>query len=126
MWLVIVYYGPRENRRLARRRSPYAKEREEALPGVRLHVARTAALGGRLAAARRAAGLTQAEAATALGVPRANLAMWERGYHDVTYSHLVRLARLYRLDAAALFGDDLAPNADTSDKATGDARDDHA
>ncbi len=114
---------------MARRRGPYAQGREEALPGVRLHVARTAALGDRLAAARRAAGLTQAEAATALGVSRANLAMWERGYHDVTYAHLVRLARLYRLDAAALFGDDLAPTTatgDTGNPTTGDARDDRA
>lgn len=107
---------------MARRRGPYATGREEALPGVRLHVARTAALGDRLAAAE----LTQAEAATALGVSRANLAMWERGYHDVTYAHLVRLARLYRLDAAALFGDDLAPTTATGDTATGAAQDDRA
>lgn len=100
---------------MARRRGPYAQGREEALPGVRLHVARTAALGARLAAARRVAGLTQAEAASALGVSRANLAMWERGYHDVTYAHLVRLARLYRLDAAAIFGDDLDPATDPGD-----------
>lgn len=92
---------------MVRRRGPYAQGREEALPGVRLHVARTAALG----------------------VSRANLAMWERGYHDVTYAHLVRLARLYRLDAAALFGDDLAPTTatgDTGNPTTGDARDDRA
>jgi len=52
--------------------------------------------------------------------------MWERGYHDVTYAHLVRLARLYRLDAAALFGDDLAPTTATGDTTTGAARDDRA
>jgi len=52
--------------------------------------------------------------------------MWERGYHDVTYAHLVRLARLYRLDAAALFGDDLAPTTATGDPTTGAARDDRA
>jgi len=37
-----------------------------------------------------------------------------------------RLARLYRLDAAALFGDDLAPTTATGDTATGAARDDRA
>ncbi len=71
------------------------------------------ALGARLTAARRAAGLTQAQAAAHIGTSRTNLTMWELGYHDVGYSRLVQLVTLYRMDPATVFGDDLpAPDDD--------------
>jgi len=68
------------------------------------------ALGARLTAARRAAGLTQAQAAAHIGTSRTNLTMWELG---VGYSRLVQLVTLYRMDPATVFGDDLpAPDDD--------------
>lgn len=65
------------------------------------------ALGARLKAARRAAGLTQGQVAAHIGTSRTNLTMWELGYHDVGYSRLVQLVALYRMDPATVFGDDL-------------------
>jgi len=65
------------------------------------------ALGARLKAARRAAGLTQAQAAAAIGTTRTNLTMWELGYHDIGYSRLIKMVVLYRMDPATVFDTDL-------------------
>lgn len=63
-------------------------------------------LGGRLRAAREAAGLTQVEAAAQIGVGRPRLADWERNEAQPSAANLGRAALVYATTAdALLFGE---------------------
>lgn len=72
-------------------------------------------MAARLREARESAGLTQADAATALGIPRSGVADIERGHRNVSSLELRSLARLYRRDIAWL-----AVAFDGADAATSD------
>jgi transcriptional regulator with XRE-family HTH domain len=64
----------------------------------------------RLQAARRAAGLTQAEVARQLGVHPMSVSSWERGVMTPEESKLARLAELYGVAPASLrYGGEHAP-----------------
>lgn len=70
-------------------------------------------LRDRLKQAREARGLSQREAATALGVTPASISGWERGHYEPTTANIVRMAALYKIPAAALrFGADAPANGD--------------
>lgn len=73
-------------------------------------------LGSRLRQAREALGLTQADVAGALEIPRSGVAAFEAGERKVTGLELRRLARLYRRSVSWLLGevDDVAVAADTA------------
>lgn len=82
---------------------PYGKDGEEGLEGRTDDSGRDRQrLGRRLRRARRQAGLRQAEAAAALGLSGSSLSEIERGGRRLDALLLVRAARLYRTDAAAL------------------------
>ncbi|MBK7755150.1 MAG: helix-turn-helix transcriptional regulator [Deltaproteobacteria bacterium] len=59
-------------------------------------------LGERLRRARGAAGLTQDQAATAIGVARTTLVAIEKGERRLKMAELVALAELYRVSSASL------------------------
>jgi transcriptional regulator with XRE-family HTH domain len=59
-------------------------------------------LGARLAKAREKAGLSQAAAAKALGVPQSRIAKLERGKRQLQFLEALRLAALYGVDCASL------------------------
>jgi len=63
---------------------------------------RTAALGRRVRALRKAAGLTLEQAGAATGISRAALSKIERGEMSPTYDSLCKLAEGLRIDLAAL------------------------
>jgi transcriptional regulator with XRE-family HTH domain len=65
---------------------------------------RAAALGTRLHAARRAAGLTQAQAAERTGLGRSRIAEWEAGVHMPGADTLQRLAAAYGVTVDSLHG----------------------
>lgn len=71
-----------------------------------------AAIGRRLRDAREVLGLTQGDAATALGVQRTSISSIETGKRKVTATELQKLATLYRRTAAWILGDE--PDADVS------------
>lgn len=60
----------------------------------------------RLREARETIGLTQADTASALGIPRSSVVALEAGNRKVTGLELRRLARLYRRNVAWLLGED--------------------
>lgn len=62
-------------------------------------------LGSRLKEAREALGLTQADVAGALDIPRSGVAAFEAGERKVTGLELRRLARLYRRSVSWLLGE---------------------
>lgn len=65
--------------------------------------------GGRLRAARRAAGLTQQQLAARLGVPATGVANWENGYRSPRADRLRELARLVGVEPAGLVGSSTDP-----------------
>lgn len=71
-----------------------------------------AAIGQRLRDAREVLGLTQGDAATALGVQRTSISSIEGGKRNVTATELQKLAALYRRTAGWILGDE--PDADVS------------
>lgn len=73
------------------------------------------ALTARLRGARRAARLSQEQAAAALGVARAVISAMENGKRRVTALELARLARAYGTTAAWLLGE--AQAGDSGDEA---------
>lgn len=62
-------------------------------------------MAARLRKARDAVGLSQADVATALGIPRSGVADFERGLRNVTALEMRRLSRLYGQDIAWLVGE---------------------
>lgn len=54
-------------------------------------------VGSRLRKYREQAGLTQQEAAKALGTSNQSVCNWEKGYNDISLRNAYRLMRLYRL-----------------------------
>jgi transcriptional regulator with XRE-family HTH domain len=70
---------------------------------------KTPAVGARLRAARRGAGLTQKQLAQALGVDSITVSRWERGVNSPS---LPRLARIAELTATSI--GDLVRNADAA------------
>jgi transcriptional regulator with XRE-family HTH domain len=76
---------------MPRTRSTVLAERLEAARG----------LGTRLAAARTQAGLTQAAAAKALGIPQSRVAKLELGMRQLGFLEGLRLATLYDVDPVA-------------------------
>ena len=69
-------------------------------------------VGRNLAAAREAAGMSQAEAARHLGVPQSRIGKLELGLRSLMFVEGLRLARLYRISAASLddgMPEDLTP-----------------
>jgi len=60
----------------------------------------------KLRQAREQAGLTQAEAAQALGVVRELISLWESGKRSPSLAHLRDLARLYGVEEESLFSKD--------------------
>lgn len=62
------------------------------------------ALGERVRELRRAAGLTQIDVATAVGMSRATIIRVEAGDHDIAASRLPALAVALGVDVGALFG----------------------
>ena len=73
-----------------------------------LQQSETHIVGRRIAAARRRAGLTQAELAQRLGWPRDTLIHFEHGRRALTVDRLKAIANALRLPAAALLVDDPA------------------
>ncbi|MGH3549928.1 MAG: helix-turn-helix transcriptional regulator [Pseudonocardiaceae bacterium] len=63
-------------------------------------------MASRLREARETIGLTQADTASALGIPRSSVVALEAGKRKVTGLELRRLARLYRRSVAWLLGED--------------------
>ncbi|MEW2518620.1 helix-turn-helix domain-containing protein [Actinacidiphila alni] len=63
-------------------------------------------VGLRLRTARETLGLTQDDAAGALGVPRTSVGAMEAGQRNVTALELRRLARLYRRSVQWLLGEE--------------------
>jgi transcriptional regulator with XRE-family HTH domain len=59
------------------------------------------AIGRQLARARRAAGLTQAKAATRLGMSQSRLAKLELGIRRLTYLEAIHLAEAYVVELDA-------------------------
>lgn len=59
-------------------------------------------LASRLTAARKAAGLSQAELAAKLHVSAGTVGGWEAGNHRVRVDRLVRVAKVLRIDLAEL------------------------
>lgn len=68
-----------------------------------------AAIAGRLRQARAAARITQADAATALGVPRSAVSALETGDRRLTAVELAKCAALYQRPAGWFLGDDSGP-----------------
>ena len=66
----------------------------------------TRAVGQRIARARRAAGLTQAELATRIGCPTDTLVHYERGRRGITVERLSAIATALDLPPASLLIDD--------------------
>lgn len=64
------------------------------------------AIGRRLRDAREVLGLTQGDAATALGVQRTSISSIEAGKRNVTATELQKLATLYRRTATWILGDE--------------------
>ena len=67
-------------------------------------------IAARLREAREFLGLSQADVAGALGMPRTSVSALENGGRKVTGLELRRLARLYRRPVAWLLGDDADPD----------------
>lgn len=63
-----------------------------------------AAAGGRIAAARRAAGLSQQALARTVGVSRSAVAQWETGRAGQLGGHLARLSAALGVPVAVLLG----------------------
>lgn len=63
-------------------------------------------LGEQLVGVRELAGYSQEDVARALGVSRALVSYWESGSREPSDQQLAGLARLYRVDAQQLLGDD--------------------
>lgn len=61
----------------------------------------------RLQVLRTAAGKTQAEVATTLGVGRMTVSHWEQGTYELAALDVPRLAEIYKVDVAVILG--LAP-----------------
>ena len=68
-------------------------------------------VAARLREARELLGLTQGDAATALGIPRTSINALEAGKRNVTGVELRRFARLYRRPVEWLLGVDSPPPA---------------
>ncbi|MGB6165793.1 MAG: helix-turn-helix domain-containing protein [Pseudonocardiaceae bacterium] len=66
-------------------------------------------MASRLREARETIGLTQADTASALGIPRSSVVALEAGKRKVTGLELRRLARLYRRSVAWMLGEDNEP-----------------
>lgn len=73
-------------------------------PAVPASSDRPSPLGARLHAARRAAGLTQAQAAERTGLGRSRIAEWEAGVHMPGADTLQRLAAAYGVTVDSLHG----------------------
>ena len=52
-----------------------------------------------LAAARVNAGLTQAQAAEAIGVKPNTVSRWEKGYNDPQFKHVLKICEVYGLES---------------------------
>src|SRR5258708_36465971 len=72
--------------------------------------ARSIFMGPRLRRLRRDLGLTQADMAADLDISAPYVALLERNQRPVTADMLLRLARTYKIDLAALAGDGGADN----------------
>ncbi len=70
-------------------------------------------IGARLREARETLGITQEDAAAALGIPRTSIVALEKGTRAVAATELSRMAALYRRPAAWILGDEDAPPAAT-------------
>lgn len=86
------------------------------MPGTRRDVlddraAGAALLGRRLATAREHAGLTQVQAATALGVPQSVIGKLELGLRQLRFVEGLRLAALYQISPGELAPDATSPRA---------------
>lgn len=71
-------------------------------------------VGGRLREARETLGLTQADVAGALGIPRTSVLAMEAGRRKVSGLELRRLARVYRRPIEWLLGEE-TPEVDADD-----------
>lgn len=67
------------------------------------------AIGGRLRQARAESGITQADAAAALGVPRSAVSALETGDRHLTAAELMKCAALYRRPVGWFLGDGSGP-----------------
>ena len=68
-------------------------------------------IGARVAAARKAAGLTQHQLAEAIGIPQRTVSFYERGDGDLPSSLLVPLADILDVDIRELLGVDFKASA---------------
>jgi len=55
---------------------------------------------------RKAAGLTQVEAAERLGIPHTNISRWERGINSISPENIEKVARVYGVDPGQFFEND--------------------
>jgi transcriptional regulator with XRE-family HTH domain len=72
------------------------------------------AIGQRLREAREVLGLTQEDAAKALGLPRTSISSMEAGKRNVTGTELQKLGTLYRRSAGWILGDEPSANVAAS------------
>jgi len=69
-------------------------------------------VGRKLAAARQAAGMSQAEVASHLGIPQSRIGKLELGLRSLMFIEGLRLARLYSVAPRALDDSSEASNED--------------
>jgi transcriptional regulator with XRE-family HTH domain len=85
---------------------------DQSVPPAGSKAAQQREIGARLREARETLGITQEDAASALGIPRTSITALEKGARAVAATELSRMATLYRRPVAWLLGDeDLAPAA---------------
>ena len=61
-------------------------------------------VGERIKAARKKAGLTQAELAEALAIPPQSISQWETGSRNPKFENLKRIAEVLNIDLNVLYG----------------------
>jgi transcriptional regulator with XRE-family HTH domain len=74
------------------------------------------ALAAWIRAARRAAGLSQAELAEQLGLAQSSVSQWERGGTQPSTSHLLRLLQMFPTAVAELIAGDTTSDAPTVER----------
>jgi transcriptional regulator with XRE-family HTH domain len=75
------------------------------------HPQRDLALAAWIRAARRQAGLSQAELAEQLGIAQSSISQWEKGVTQPATPHMLTLLRLFPASVAALIAGETTTDA---------------